>query len=182
MAKSLTICLAILLCAGVAHGQAGHVSCYDDSLGMDTCFWDSFPGIRDVYVIHKATPGATASQWMVVNNGMQCTYLSESSPLVKVGSAFSGISVSYGGCLPGDIVLLKITFYCLGSTPNCAYLEVVGDPITPTGMVEVIDCSSQKLLGVGGRMYVNPDATCNYDWCVFPVEGSSWGRVKSLYR
>lgn len=179
MGRIVVTSLGILLCASAAIAQPGGINLFSDPTYTDCHFYDAGPGLQHVYVVHVFTPGVTASQWMLVNNGMLCTYLAESSPFITIGDAFSGISVAYGACLAYEILLLDISYFCNGLSPACATITVEPDPAAPTGTIEVVDCAANKLVGMGGVLWVNPDGTCS---CIIPTESTSWGRVKALYR
>jgi hypothetical protein len=81
-------------------------------------------------------------------------------------------------------VIVRIDFVPLESTPICAgYLEVVGDPTSGSGEVEMVDCQSDIHIADGGRLVVNPDETCS---CLggdpLRAEMSTWSKVKALYQ
>jgi hypothetical protein len=88
------------------------------------------------------------------------------------------MSASYGGCVSSDILISTLNYFCMGTSPACAYLEVVPDPASPSGTIEVVNCSFVKLIGVGSILTVNGDATCP---CGLPTHESSWGQIKSIY-
>jgi hypothetical protein len=171
-----------MLCAGAAYGQAGGIGLYFDTPVYATCdYADVAPALVPVYVVHKLTPGATASQFMVISGGgFNCTYTGEIIHVpVSIGSTQTGISVSYGGCVPSDILIATINYFCMGTAPVCSYLEVVPDPAAPTGTIEVVDCAFVKLIGNGGRADINSDGSCH---CGNPTTDTTWGAVKTLYQ
>jgi hypothetical protein len=181
MKKLLLISLALVLCASTAFGQAGTIGLFVDNPGFVQCtFVDAAPALVPIYAVHHITPGATASQWMVVPmGGWNCTYTGEIIHVpVSIGNTQSGLSASYGGCLSAPILMATINYFCMGVSPTCAYLEVVPDPAAPTGTIEVVDCSFVKLIGSGGVIYANNDGSCD---CYDPVKSTSWGGVKALY-
>lgn len=180
MRNVLVLSIGILLCASAVYGQAGYIGMYEDVTYLDCFFDDTSPGLKHVYVVHKYAAGATASQWMLENYGMACTYLAEYSPFITIGDAFNGISVAYGGCFFSDILLLDISYFCEGLSPVCAAIYVVPDPAAPTGEIEVVNCSATKLIGRAEWLMVNPNDGCNY--CVSAVQETSWGQLKALYR
>ena len=182
MKKLLLISLALVLCASTAFGQAGAIGLFVDNPGFANCnLYAMTPGLYPVYVVHKLCPGATASQFMVVpGGGWDCTFTGEVIAIpVSIGSSLGGLSASYGGCRASDILISTINWFCMGTTPTCAFLEVVPDPAAPSGAIEVVNCSFVKLYGQGGALYANSDGSCH---CWDPVESTSWGGVKALYR
>jgi len=184
MKKLLLLSMGILLCASIVNGQAGFIGLYTDPVYTACDFVDAGPGLVPVYVVHKSTPGSTASQFMVQpGGGWNCTSVGEIIAVpVSIGSAMGGLSASYGGCLPSDILIVTINFFCSGISPACSYLEVVPDLGAPTGTIEVVDCAFVKLVGGGSILYANPDVSCDGD-CgeIVPTKESNWGQIKSLY-
>ena len=176
--------MCILLCAGVAFGQAGGIGLYPDAAYMSCDYTDDTAALVPIYVVHKYTPGATAAQFMVVpGGGFNCTYTGEYTSMpTSIGTTQTGISVAYGACLSSDILLVTINYFCQGISPTCSYLEVVPDPGAPTGTIEVVDCTYQKHTALGGSVAFNADETC---MCLldypFATKATSWGRVKVLY-
>ncbi len=189
MRKFLIFIIVTLLFPCVAIGQAGFIGLYlDTPIYMDCDYIDAGPALVPVYVVHQACPGATASQWMVFHgNGFNCTYVGEIVNMpVSIGSTQTGISLAYGGCQGAtNLLLVTINYFCMGASPTCAYIEVVGDTASVSGTVEVIDCSLTLHTNVGGRwMTINPDVTClcGCPCGSCPTYVSSWGRIKAVYR
>ena len=182
MKKLLLLSLGILLCASIAFGQAGYIGLFTDPVYTSCDYVDMGAALVPVYAVHKACPGATASQWMVVlGGGFNCTYTGEIiGPPTSIGSTQAGISIAYGGCLPSDLLLATINFFCMGASPPCASIEVVADIAAPSGTIEVIDCGYVKLVGNGSILYMNPDGSCDCGEIV-PTKETSWGQIKSLY-
>jgi hypothetical protein len=52
-------------------------------------------------------------------------------------------------------------------------LRVVPDPESVYGEIEVVTCNFEVVKATGGELLVN---------CPVPVEQTTWGKVKSLYR
>ena len=186
MKKVLLFAVCIIFLAGAAFGQAGYIGLFFDAPGefagyTDRCYDDVDPALVPVYVVHKWTPGATASQFIVVSGGgFNCTYTGEVIHIyVSIGATHSGLSASYGGCLASDILIATINYFCSGTSPACAYLEVVPDPLAITGTIEVYDCSFVKLVGFGSTAYFNHPGVCDYP-CVVPTKQTNWGQVKAL--
>lgn len=182
MRRGLLLLLGILLSASLAYGQAGFIGLFTD-FGYTDCSLVDTPGEVEVYVIHKATPGATASQFRIaLDAGVDCVPVDviHNFP-TTLGDPATGISISYGICYPSDILLFTWVFSCSGTSSPCSKLEVVPDPAVATGTIEVFDCNHFRLVGGGGLMYVNPDGTCDCGEVV-PVENTSWGQIKALYQ
>ena len=186
MKNVLVLSAIVLLCATSVYGQAGYIGLYLDApTYLDCRYDDTVPALLPIYVVHMWTPGSTASQFMVAGrDGFNCTYTGEiiAAP-VSIGNTQTGLSASYGGCMAGNILIATINYFCMGTSPNCAYLEVVPDPAAPTGQIEVVDCAFVKHITIGVKFVFNEDDTCSYfRWCDVPTKNTSWGQVKVLYR
>lgn len=182
MKKALVLSVAILLYAGVVFGQAGAIGLYVDTPAYAQCdFIDAAPALVAIFAVHKFCPGATGSQWMVVSGGgFACSYVGEIPPMGAAGSSQTGISISYGGCVPCDVLLVTINYYCTGTSPPCAYLEVVADPSRPTGDIIAVGCDFVQYPAPGARLYINPDGSCSP--CGIATRETNWGKVKALYQ
>ena len=181
MKKVLLLTLAIMICASMAFAQAGGIGLYLDNPGFSTCdYVDAAAALVPVYVVHVYNPGATASQFMAVNGGHGCTFTGEIMAVpVSIGSTQTGLSASYGACIGGNVLIATMNYFCMGAAPPCSYIEIVVDPAAPSGTIEIIDCSFVKQIGVGSKMYFNPDGTCGT--CGLPTNESSWGQIKAIY-
>ena len=182
MKKLLLLSLGILLCASIAYGQAGYIGLFSDPAYTTCSFVDAGAALVPIYVVHKVTPGATAVQFVVTpGGGFNCTYTGEIIAVpVSIGNTQAGLSASYGGCLPSDILIATVNYFCMGTSPACASLTVEPDLAAPSGTIEVIDCSFVKLEGNGSVFYMNPDGSCDCGEIV-PTQETSWGQIKSLY-
>jgi hypothetical protein len=182
MKKLLLLSIGILLCASIAYGQAGYIGLFSDPVYTACDVIDAAAALVPVYVVHKSCPGATASQFMVQpGGGWNCTFTGEIIAVpVSIGSSLAGLSASYGGCMPSDILISTLNWFCMGTSPACASLEVVPDLGAPSGTIEIVDCSFVKLVGNGSILYANPDGSCDCGEIV-PTRESNWGQIKSLY-
>ena len=186
MKKVLLLALVIVASASLASAQTGNggqIGLFSDMGGTNCFLVDAGPGLAPVYSVHTLSPGATASQFMVVNHGFTGSNVGESAAtgMLAQGAAFTGLAVAYGGpCIIGSAQIYMINFFTSGTSAPCSWMEVVPDPIAPTGTIEIADCQvpPTKLVGTGGQLVVNPDGTCE---CANPVEETSWGKIKSLY-
>jgi len=190
MKKALLLTIAILCVASLAFAQAGagSVGVFADPAGTVCNLYDSAPGLFLAYVVHVYAPGATASQFRVTSNNAM-TYLSEAvtAPYIKIGTCAGpsgfGCAIAYGGCYPSPIMILTLQYFASGISPQCSYFKVEPDiSVTPPKAdVLATDCASPPnlLIATGGTAYINPNATCE---CDVPVEETSWGQIKSLYK
>lgn len=157
---------------------------------------DTGPGIRTVYVRHEFNIGATASRFkLAMGPGATMTYISESHSLgMTAGNTQDGISVCYGACMPGALVVATVTYMFNGSTANCSRLSVVPHPSAET--VEVIGCTGVPEIASTSDLYVlAPGAICgcpspqvfagtpqSFDCSPVSTESVTWGAIKALYR
>jgi len=183
MGKSVLIVALLLVLAvpamGQSYGPGGWIAVV--SPADTTCALVDGAGLCEYYIFHLAAPdGVTGSQFMI-NKGHAGTEFPEDVHFaVAVGNTNVGLSVGYGLCLVSPIHIATLTFFCQGTTPACATMEVVGHPTaTPPGLLSV-DCDSNLLYAAGGISYINDDGSCP---CVDPVstQQSNWGRIKALY-
>jgi hypothetical protein len=167
----------------MAFGQVGGIGMYVDTPTYVDCdFLDTGNALVPIYCVAKYNAGSTASQWMMVTGGgWNCTYTGEIVAMpTSIGGTQTGISLGYGGCQVGDLLLVTVNFFCMGISPTCAYLEIIGDPSSGSNTVEVVDCAYVRFTHCpGSKLYANPDVTC--DVCGLPTHETSWGKIKTLY-
>jgi hypothetical protein len=182
MKKVLMLALALTMCASMAFAAVGGlIGVYSDAAGTNCGYTPAF-GIANIFVVHTAIPAATASQFKVDYSAVLDPYISETlAPgLLGLGTSGAGIGVSYAGCKNTPLLLLTLTFFDQNLTPACTPVTVVPDPAAPTGTIEVVDCNTVKVLGDGGTMWWNGDASCG-DCFPTATETKSWGKIKALY-
>jgi hypothetical protein len=183
MRRGLIVALGILFSAGAALGQAGYIGLFSD-IGYVECYlWDDEVGPKSLYAVHKAASGVTQSQFLVeVAPGFGCTEVGITYNFpTAIGSPTTGLTISYGACSVSDILLFTWDFQCQITSATCVKLEVVPDPAAMSGYIEVVDCNSNRLIGNGSTLYVNPNFTCDCGEIV-PAEDTNWGQIKALYR
>jgi len=148
-----------LLClfTSAAFGQAGTIGIFSDTGGTNPFLTETEPGMFSVYVVHVATPGATACQYSAPKPA--CTtvsYLSDTNPFaVTLGNSQEGVSIGYGACLSGPIHVQTINYFASGTTPSCCHYPVLPHPDDPSGHVQVVDCDFNVLYGEGGYGVIN---------------------------
>ena len=191
--KPLVICLVVLftLYSGPARASSvGWVTVVSAVGGLSPCWLqDDTPRIINVYVIHQFMSGASGVQFRVVSGGgFTGDYVDEVSQFpVAIGNSQDGLLVAYGMCLAGPIHVTTITYATYGTSAPCSYLEVVADTASVIGAIEVTTCSSGVLPApTFGKLQINMGnplfPRCEL-WCVLaPVEESTWGRIKSLFK
>jgi len=176
-----------MVVASMAFAQPGSIGLFADPGATNCNLTDAAPGLMLVYVVHVMSPGATASQFSVTAEPcFAATYLSEAvtAPYIKIGTCWgSGCAIAYGSCVPSPAMILTLQYFGSGLTSGCCFMHVKPDLSTtpPKATVLVTDCASPPnlLIATGGEAIVNTDETCN---CNVPVEETSWGQIKSLYK
>lgn len=186
MKKVLLMTLALTLCASAA--LADHIGVYQDQGGTNCVMTQfvPFPATNAMYIVHKFNPGATAAQFKVADTSGMIP-ASQTTPFLALGTWNTDLSLAYGGCLIGDVVLMTLNFYVTAPPATCAQtLEIVPAPTTPVpGSIALVDCatpSGNLKPASGGRMFfvngcVDPSA-CN----PVGVSSTTWGGIKALYR
>lgn len=157
---------------------------------------DSGPGVRTISVVHAFNAGATASRFRIVPGpGVTMTYLSEVHPFsMTAGNTQSGISVCYGQCAAGDLLLATIDYMAYGTSASCSQILVV--PHAAAQTVEAILCDGTPVRTFVQDMFIQrvvgdcgcPEArgiqgtpqvfTCS----PVAVETATWGAIKAFYR
>jgi hypothetical protein len=180
--------LALTLCAGAA--MADHIGVYSDADGNSCALLTlvPFPSTNAFYVIHKFNPGSTASQFKIQDT-TGLLHASASSPFLSIGDFYTDMSLAYGGCLQGQVLLGTLNFYLLGPQPTCSQnLEVIPAPGSPVpGAIAIVDCnlpSGNLKTATGGRAFAGPGSDQCPAGCNEPLATSeaTWGSIKALYR
>ena len=190
MRRILLLAGCMMLITGGTLAQGGFLHVWGDSARC-VCDPDNTAGFMFVHVIHEGSPGATACQFAVQINGVPLTWVGDYSYFTSViGNTQSGIAVAYGECMVSPIHVVRMTY--LGVSNPCDMIRIVADPTTVPPGIYATDCATPvpNLLVIGGgTTYINTDGTCwncspYYDppWCTVPVEKTTWGKVKEIYR
>jgi hypothetical protein len=179
----VSVALVLTCCAGTVFAQAGSIVATSDLGGTDCLFVDS-GNLVQVYIFHVDHPGATASQWKLDLGGLPWTLLGDQIEFdTVIGSIPTGISIGYGACETAPVYLGVASFFG-SSAPACSAIRIGPDPTALSGAIEAVDCSVPAVkvfpLGIGG--WVNSDGSCGCSNPPLPVEDSTWGQVKALYR
>ena len=157
----------------------GTVSLYSDAGLTNSTYQDDAINAFSIYVVHNAVTfeAAHAIRFRVeASSGITFIWLSETSPKPTViGDSRTGIEIGYGACLIPDAgLILQIQYLGIGTSEPCSFLRVVPHPAAPSGEIEVVLC-----VGMGPASAVGKDLLVN---CTVPVQETTWGRIKSLYR
>jgi hypothetical protein len=80
---------------------------------------------------------------------------------LSLGAVQEGVFVTYIGCKTTfPLTVATLQYFGTGTSPACSYIDVVGDPDSDSGQVEIVDCNSIIHTGCGGRLTVNGDGSC----------------------
>lgn len=178
MRKILMLAIVVVLGANVA--MADHIGIYNDATGA-SCYKVP-PAFQPYtwYVIHKFSAGTTGSQWKIDDfTGQTQSGSAVQGGFLAIGGAYTGLSLAYGGCLTGDIVLVHLNYFGFPTPPTtCGALRVVRDPTAAT--VKHTTCAFVEVVATGGQAF-NGDTACG--GCnEVATEETTWGSVKALYR
>jgi len=167
MKKVLLLMVACLMVSGVA--SANHFGVYLDGTGS-SCDLGA-PGFNPgATVIEKFSLGSTGSRFKVTLPA-GTSFFGFNTPFVPIGSLPSDLSLGYGQCLNGSIVLGTITAIYTAGT-----LSVL--PADNFTNIIFTDCLFGEYNATGGNAYVGGTGNCNE----VATEASTWGNVKALYR
>jgi hypothetical protein len=191
MVRALIVAVALATAVAPAMAQYGTLGVYSEPSGCNCNVYDTLPGnLVSVYVVHRGmVQGLQGVRFIVAGGGgMTMTYLAQSKvgpPLEITGNIVDGYNVSYGSCLTGNLLIMEIVYLGTATSATCSWLDVAAAPSSSTGQVEGWDCDGGVVTVGGERTPVNPDATCACEMpgCQpVPVEGTTWGGIKALYR
>ena len=187
MYRSITITLGLLIFASVAASQRfpGDIRVSDstEKWAWYDCNIDPPTALLEIYIGHMWNDGATQSKFSLrFHDFGSSTLLGETwyFPAV-VGNSKDGVTVYYGECLSAwnapPILLGKVSYLYYG--PPCAELEIAPHPDASSGKVEALSCSGETMYPRGNRSVVDSYGCPN--WCIWPVQETTWGAIKSLY-
>ena len=99
----------------------------------DCMMADNVPALHTVTVVHKFNAGSLVSRFKIEPaGGMTMTYVSETHGPTSIGTMRDGITMCYGGCAVGDVLLGTITYQGYGTSNSCAQLVVKPHPNAET--------------------------------------------------
>jgi len=179
MRSILLLASCLVLLAGPA--RADSIALYRD-LNADMCAMPSLPlQPHTVYVFHELSAGATGSSWRIANTTGMLSLGSSCDGLSITGDPYTGISLSYGSCLTGTFAICELVLMKLSSDPipGCYQLRVLG---YPDNAPMVTDCSDNPIAAGGGFFTFDFEGKINCWDCSTPVESTTWGRVRAMYR
>lgn len=185
----IVIVTALVTVAAPAAAQYGSIGPYADRGGCVCDIVDTY-GLMHVYVVHRdMTAGVKGSRFTISGDALPYLTFLYANPIGDLfiqGDIVDGYTVSYGDCQTTGLAIMEIGYFGSGLTPNCSDLRVVAAPTASTGEVEAFDCNDEVFPATGGVAYVSVilgECYCTSPYCVpVPVEDSTWGGIKALYR
>ncbi|HET6347969.1 MAG TPA: hypothetical protein VFH88_02700 [Candidatus Krumholzibacteria bacterium] len=124
-------------------------------------------------ILEKFSAGSTGSRFkMDLSLCPGTAFYSFNTPFVPIGVLTSDLSLAYGQCLTGDIVLGTIIAVW---APGAVSIVAADNFAT----IIYTDCSFGEYAATGGHTSIDGDGHgCNED----PVRNTTWSGVKALYR
>ena len=190
MKRAILTVAVLALAATPAVAQYGSVGIYSDATGCDCNVYDQVPGIVNVWIVHRdITQGVTGVSFAIADGGgMTLAYVGESKvggPIEITGNLVDGYWVGYSSCIAGGLTIMQIQFFGTATSAPCSWLEIAPAPGYAGSGIEAADCDALSVAASGLRTPVNPDAGCvcvNPGCLPVPVDESTWGGIKALYR
>lgn len=168
MKKVLLLMVAVLMVSSVA--MADHFGVYADNSGASCSLAAGFQSGTTAAVIEKFSAGTTGSRFKVTLPAGS-SFFSFSTPFTPIGTLTSDLSLGYGLCLNGSVVLGNII----------AIMNPGSGQVLPADLFTNIiytNCEFAELPATGGTYYVGGSGNCNE----IATEPTTWGQVKALYR
>jgi hypothetical protein len=191
MKKALLLALVVVFASSTLAFSQGYIGVFASQDPAGACNFVDAGGVVSLYYYQVNSIGATAVEFQSdISQTVGWTKYGDNIPWTLVIGSFdspmTGISISYGtsGCQVGDVYLGSSFYGVTGATPACTKVTIKNNPIPSIdGETHpiVADCTADaNLYIVGGfTATVNGDASCQ---CGVPVQDSSWGKIKSLYK
>jgi hypothetical protein len=161
---------------------AGAIGVFGNPEATACNLFDRAPGLMTFYIVHVLTAEASASEFAapVPSCMTGAVYLGESSPFgVVIGNSQTGVSIGYGSCRSGPILLLTVRLFVQGLSEPCCLYPVVPDPNYWEPGIWMIDCDRHMLEATSAYAVVNPTGACQCS--SVKTEEATWGKIKSMY-
>ncbi|MEJ2722423.1 MAG: hypothetical protein P8181_14990 [bacterium] len=163
----------------------GVVGLYVDYGGSDCNLSYGGPGLFSVHVVHSRFDGATALQFAAPRPfcWTGATWLSDTDAFpIGIGNSQTGKAVGYGMCFTTPAHVTTVNYFVGSPTNKCCLYPVLPDFNISSGRVETVDCSGAVRYAHGGYGMINPNASCACSDEPVPVEKTTWGRLREIYR
>lgn len=197
--RQVALAWAVLICGLLVRPAQAQVEIEaSDVPHASSCMLDNDqgPGLRNVYIRLVFNNGATAARFAVaLGPGVTMTYVSESTAYASVGNTQDGITICFNNCLLGEPMIATVTYMSYTTDARCSEVRIVPHPAAQT--VEVRKCNGSTVVAYAQDLQIVPPATMpclcsnphlfpgtpsSFDCAPVAVEGTTWGRVKALYK
>jgi hypothetical protein len=135
--------VSVIMFVSPEQGAAGTIGIFSDPQASGCNLFDQGSGLVTAYVVHVLTSGASGSQFAAPMPPCMrgVTYLGEASAFpVTLGTTQTGVSIGYGSCYSGTILLLTVRFFGTGQSDPCCVYPVVSDADGGQTEIIVVDC------------------------------------------
>ena len=166
--KRLLLLISSLLVISTT-SWADLIGVYSDATGASCNLGAAGQFNPNATVIHRFTQGATGSRFKVTFPA-GTSFFGFNTPYVPVGALNSDLSLGYGSCLNGSIVLGTINAIYGAGTGRVEQADL-------QAIILYTDCLFAELPATGGSFDVGITGICSPN----AVEPSTWGSVKALY-
>ena len=185
---ALTVLTLLIACAAFAGGNPG-VATYIDFDPPNRLHYVT-PALYTAvvaYICFGDLPmGLAGCSFRVTDVGVECPGVFAPDPGftnllpgdLAIGNYLTGITLASTECMPGpDVCVAYVSLFYLGG--ECC-VEVLDHPDYPRWVLDCNDPAQVDFYGIlaGGGGAVNTASPCP----TVPVEESTWGSVKALYR
>lgn len=190
--RLLVFLLGLALLVG-ARARANDLAMASESDGLGSCVLPSDNGLFVFYVVHWPSTDAAGVHYQISTCQSTLVWIADTfMPGMTVnGDSKSGVDVQYPACLTGPIAVQSVAFFGTGNSPTDSAIKLLPHPASQSGQVEADRCDGGiDLLSAGGVCIKPVTCFCNQlgppyhsiPCLTVPVEASTWGRVKAMYR
>lgn len=185
---------AVIVCAALmseyAFAAQGVIKVIADPVHTDDhTLVEALNVVNPVYIVHTDWVSATEVRFKVAHNWNSAVVQSvDFGANLYLGDIFGGVDVVYVGCKPLPHLIATINFIPSETSPQCTLVYSTADPSTPSGRIEVVDCSGVTRYAAGSYLCVQQSDSYYCEelgpGCELPVaaEANTWGGIKALYR
>jgi hypothetical protein len=191
----IRLIVVALICAGLIcsprSAASSTISMVVGNEALGSCELGSDNGpLVTLSVIHWPSTTATGARYRISACSSTLVWIADYSSFNITGDFTSGYVIDYGACLGYPIVAQTLLFI---GTANSA-VKVMPHPESASGLVEGIGCNGEVEYPEPGGICIK--GTQDVCWCNYlgppyhhipctepvPVQASTWGSVKALYR
>jgi hypothetical protein len=151
--------------------------------------------LRTLRIFHKLNNGMIGSRFkLLADPGVPLTYVSETFHTATAsGNTQEGITLCYGSCLGGDLLLVSVDYMAYGTSEGCKQIRLVPHPDAET--VDAVRCDLVPVGTYVGDLYLIaapggcgcppehgfPGVPEFFGCGPTPTRETTWGAIKALY-